>query len=528
MPVPQLPVALAERGPHGVDDHGVRHRANGSPAVHRQPQVDDARTCSAPGATRVDDGPQRVDLVVVEPRREVALHGPPVRDVHLPPQRTAAAGQLDRHRAMVALSPPSWRTHPPLLLEPVEPATETRPHEPQLGSASSLGRADPPQRCSAASTSNQPSDRSHSARRSASIARSSAAATDLQLAPRRHPGRVESCHERSLAAQPGPRAVLATRHRPGVELRRGGRAARCRRPARARRRSRTSVEQGPVPHHEPRDVEPEHAAQPARRLVEREEAALVRRPDHDRRPRPADRRASVERPRNWMRWSYWSLQTNGTASYAASVAARPTAEQVAAPRARPARPRSSSARSASPRRTADCASGRGRRRRTRRARPADRVGVVTTPSRSSRPLPSSQAVVGATPMPTTTCVGRRRACRRRAERRRPRSPRRRRRSGSSTPLSGWIAASAVPSSAPAPRISGAGAAFEHDDVGAGPARRRRHLEADEPGADHDEPRAPGSTIAARNASASSRRAQHVDVRRVGLARADAAGASRWR
>ena len=44
--------------------------------------------------------------------------------------------------------------------------------------ASSLGRADPPQRCSAASTSNHPSDRSHSARRSVSIARSSAAATD--------------------------------------------------------------------------------------------------------------------------------------------------------------------------------------------------------------------------------------------------------------------------------------------------------------------------------------------------------------
>ena len=66
-------------------------------------------------------------------------------------------------------STPVAADHPALLREPVEPAAEAR-RTSRSSSASSLGRAAPPQRCSAASTSNQPSERSHSARRSASIA----------------------------------------------------------------------------------------------------------------------------------------------------------------------------------------------------------------------------------------------------------------------------------------------------------------------------------------------------------------------
>ena len=44
-----------------------------------------------------------------------------------------------------------------------------------------------------------------------------------------------------------------------------------------------------------------------------------------------------------------------------------------------------------------------------------------------------------------------------------------------------------PSPAPRPRISGAGSALEHGDRAAPGPGRRRHLEADEPGADDDHP-----------------------------------------
>ena len=73
----------------------------------------------------------------------------------------------------------------------------------------------------------------------------------------------------------------------------------------------------------------------------------------------------------------------------------------------------------------------------------------------------------------------------------------------STPLSGWTAASAVPSSAPAPRISGAGA--PSSTTTSAPARRAVAATSSPMNpAPMTTTRTPGSTIAARSAIASSR------------------------
>ena len=120
-------------------------------------------------------------------------------------------------------------------------------------------------------------------------------------------------------------------------------------------------------------------------------------------------------------------------------------------------------------------------------RPAASVASQTTPSRSSSPLPSSHAVAGATPMPTTTTSA--------GDERRRRPGARRRRDSSATatpqrmsmPSAAWTAVAAAPISAPRPRISGAGSALEHGHRAAPGPGRRGHLEADEPGADDDDP-----------------------------------------
>ncbi len=182
---------------------------------------------------------------------------------------------------------------PPLLLEPVEPAAETRPHEPQFGGQ--LARA----RSSTASLQCcehvEPAQREVPLGAEVGIDRPLERGGDgLQFTPRRHSGRVESGHGVILAAmrrsfaQPvarggpsplphGPPPEVHEAAPPRQPAGRGGRAVRCS-SANAERvgDGRTTFEQRAVLHHELRHIEPEHATQPAGSLVEREEASLVR------------------------------------------------------------------------------------------------------------------------------------------------------------------------------------------------------------------------------------------------------------
>ena len=176
---------------------------------------------------------------------------------------------------------------------------------------------------------------------------------------------------------------------------------------------------------------------------------------------------------------------------------------------------------ASPRRTAGSASAPGRPRRTRAAGPAASVASHTTPSRSSSPLPSSQPVAGATPMPTTTTS---------ASTTLPSLSRTR-----STRPSPSMASTPTPrrTSTPWARCRSAMACAEHRARARGPAAPaaprsrvtsrprtaggRRHLGADEPGADHHHPPRPGVQGGPQRQRVVEG-AQHEHALEVGLAR----------
>ena len=190
------------------------------------------------------------------------------------------------------------------------------------------------------------------------------------------------------------------------------------------------------------------------------------------------------------------------------------------PRRHPARRRSSSARRASPRRRARSASERRRRRRTRPDHPPDTSAHRGWRRRRRRravrrPLPSSQSVVGATPMPTTTTSA-----------------------GTTSPPASRTPSAVSPSMKTPQRTStpwramqvgdrlahlGAetaderrGGPFEHDDVVAEPLRGGRDLESDEAGTDHhDAP--PARRDLGAQAEGVVERAQLVHVVEGGLA-----------
>ena len=243
-------------------------------------------------------------------------------------------------------------------------------------------------------------------------------------------------------------------------------------------------------------------------------------------PRP--RRPARARPRNWMRASYWSLQKNGTAWYGVPsppagrgeqvaggggallggvgpvLDAHLLAEQLVGPagdvaggvHARAARRRGW-------RRTPRRRAARGRCRPAsrwpgrRRCRPPPRRRRRTVPSLSRTPLDP---------------VGRprwRRRRRRGARRRRGRGAGRRR---------------PRPSRAPRPRTSGAAQGLEHVTSQALAARRGGHLDADEPGADHDHPAGLGVEGGPQGERVVER-AQHVDAVERRAGRADGRGAA---
>ena len=73
---------------------------------------------------------------------EVLLHGPSVRDVHLPPQDPTAPGQLDDDGALVVITTAVAAHDPTLLGEAVEAPAEARPNETKLvGEFARTGRS---------------------------------------------------------------------------------------------------------------------------------------------------------------------------------------------------------------------------------------------------------------------------------------------------------------------------------------------------------------------------------------------------
>ena len=163
---------------------------------------------------------------------------------------------------------------------------------------------------------------------------------------------------------------------------------------------------------------------------------------------------------------------------------------------------------------------------------AAQVASHTTPSSRARPLPSSQPVTGDTPMPTTTTS---------ASIDEPSARR--------TPLDPVAAVDAVdagaepevdavvavqvgderrPSPRRAPRMHGAGSGSTTVTSSAEPAGRGRHLAADEPGADDDDPaRAPAVEVGPQG-EAVVERAQDVDAAERRASPGCAGARRRWR
>ena len=103
--------------------------------------ADAAVWSSEPG----EDAAQVGDVVVGERGGDVGLHGAAVGDVHLPPQRAAAPGELDDDGALVVDVGRPLAGDPPLLLQPVEAAAEAGADEAQLvGEVARTGRAAEP------------------------------------------------------------------------------------------------------------------------------------------------------------------------------------------------------------------------------------------------------------------------------------------------------------------------------------------------------------------------------------------------
>ena len=265
----------------------------------------------------------------------------------------------------------------------------------------------------------------------------------------------------------------------------------------------------PVAHDAGRHVHPERRRHPAAAAVEGREPALRDRAGDDPHlvgpPRPARPAGSCGR-------------TGRTRTTARARRARSgpvvAGEQPAGGVGRPLDARCPSARPASPRRTPGSASGRRRRRPRRRGR-RGRSSSHTTPSSSARPEPSSHSVLGVTPMPTTTTSASTvvpSARRTRSTRPSPSMP------STPTPSAQVDAVVAVDVAAHrahlrrrAPRASGTGSASTRVTVEAAPAAGRRHLGADEPGADDHDPAGRRRRGRPGARSAVVERAQHVDA-----------------
>ena len=158
-----------------ADPDGLRNRGT----------RDGAHDCArrSAGRQQPEDAAQLADVGVVERRGEVGLHGAPVGDVHLPPQRAGPGGSARRRRRGGRPAGRSRAGHPAVLLQPVEAAAEARAHEPQLvGELAGAGRtaagaaARRARRTSRAGRPTRPTSAS-------STVRSSSAGDRLQLAP---------------------------------------------------------------------------------------------------------------------------------------------------------------------------------------------------------------------------------------------------------------------------------------------------------------------------------------------------------